>query len=98
MTHLGVIWIVSLWSVFVFSTIDNSRNHLFLSFCIQFFRWPVWRVSIVLQRALASAIERKIALVGNACSRPLITIRPQSLHVDDIKGPMGEIPSYLERD
>jgi hypothetical protein len=49
-----------------------SSGHLSLSFCIQFFKQ---RVSIVVQHALTSAIERKIMLVGDACSRPPNTIR-----------------------
>jgi hypothetical protein len=47
-------------------------------------------LNIAFQHTLASAIERKIALMGNACSKPPITIRLQSLHVDDIRGAMGE--------
>ncbi len=67
-------------------------GHLSLSFCIQFFRQ---RVSITFQCALASIIERKIALVGDACSRPPITIRSHDLHVGNIKGVVGEITSWL---
>jgi hypothetical protein len=55
-------------------------------------------VSIACECALAFAIERKIALVGDACSRPPITIRSHDLHVGDIKEAMGEIISYHERD
>jgi hypothetical protein len=43
----------------------RSKRYLSLSFCIQFFKQ---RVSITLQCALASIIERKIILVGDACS------------------------------
>ncbi len=49
------------------------KGYLFLSFCIQFCRW---HVSIALQHALTFAIERKIALARNTCSRPPINIRP----------------------
>jgi hypothetical protein len=49
-------------------------------------------------RALTSAIERKIMLAGDACSKPLNTIRSHNLHVDDIRGAVGEITSYHERD
>ncbi len=49
----------------------RSRGHLFLFFCIQFFRRCV---NIVLQCALAFTIERKIALTGNACSRLLLQL------------------------
>jgi len=42
-----------------------------LSFFIKFFRQCV---SIVFQCVLASAIERKITLTSDACSRPPITI------------------------
>jgi hypothetical protein len=71
------------------------RDYLFLSFCIQFFRQ---HVSIALQRALASAIERKIALVGDVCFRLPITIRFHDLHVGDIRKVVGEKTSYHERD
>jgi len=43
-------------------------------------------------------IEKKIVLVGDACSKPPITIRNHDLHAYDIKGVMGEIISYHERD
>ncbi len=46
-----------------------SEDHLLLSFSIQF-----------LGRVLASAIERKIVLARDACSRPLTTIRSHDLH------------------
>jgi hypothetical protein len=55
-------------------------------------------VNIALQHALDSAIERKIALVGDVCSRPPIAIRPHNLHAIDIKGAVGEIASYHKRD
>jgi len=48
------------------------RGHLSLFFCIHFFKQCV---SIVLQDALASTIERKIALASDACSRSPTTIR-----------------------
>ncbi len=48
------------------------RGHVSLSFCIQFFRQCV---SIALQCALAFAIDGRIMLVGDACSRPPITIK-----------------------
>jgi len=40
----------------------------------------------------------KIALVGDVCFRPPITIRSHELHVGNIRGAMGEIPSYHKRD
>ncbi len=63
--------------------------------CIQFFKQCV---SIVLQDASIFAIEKKIVLVGDACSRPPITIRSHDLHACDIKSVMGQITSYHERD
>jgi hypothetical protein len=72
-----------------------SRDHLSLSFCIQFFKQCV---SIDLQCALSFAIDKKIALASDVCSRPPITIRSHNLHAGDIKGAMGEITSYHERD
>jgi hypothetical protein len=52
-----------------------------LSFCIRFFKQCV---SIAFQRALAFAIERKIALASDVCSRPPITIRSHDLHAGDM--------------
>jgi hypothetical protein len=43
-------------------------------------------------------MERKIALTSDACSRPPITIKSHDLHVGIIRGAMGEISSYHERD
>jgi hypothetical protein len=56
------------------------------------------RVNISLQCALTSAIERKIVLANDVCSRALITIRSHDLHASDIKKVMGEIISYHEKD
>jgi hypothetical protein len=72
----------------------QSRGHLSLSFYIQFSRQ---RVSITFQHVLAFAIEWKITLVGDACSKPPITIRFHDLHAGDIKDAMGEITSYHKR-
>jgi hypothetical protein len=73
----------------------QSKGHLSLSFCIQFF---MQCVSIVLQHALTFVIERKIALAGDGCSILPITIRSHNLHIGDIKGVVGEITSYHNRD
>lgn len=51
-----------------------------------------------LGRALNSPIERKIVLAGDACSKPPTTIRSHDLHASNIRGPVGEIASYHERD
>jgi hypothetical protein len=93
--HSGMIWIDSLGSVFVFFHDRGSKGHLSLSFCIQFFRQCV---SIAFQRALTFAMKRKITLTSDACSRPPITIRFHNLHASDIRGAMGELVSYHERD
>jgi hypothetical protein len=71
------------------------RGRLSLSFCIQFFRQCV---NIDFQCALTSAIERKIVLVDDVCFRPPITIKSHDLHVGDIRGVVGDITSYHERD
>jgi hypothetical protein len=42
------------------------------------------------QRALAFTTERKTALVGDAYSKPLVTIRSHDLHAGDIRGIMGD--------
>jgi hypothetical protein len=65
-----------------------------LSFYIQFFKQ---HVNIALQRALAFAIERKIVLARDACLDP-ITIKSHDLHVGDIRGAMGEIAPYHDKD
>jgi hypothetical protein len=70
-------------------------GHLSLSFCIQFFRQ---HVNITLQHVLTSIIKKKIALVGDVCFRPPITIRFHDLHASDIRGVVGEIASYHEWD
>jgi hypothetical protein len=71
------------------------KSHLYLSFYIQFFNQ---RVNIVIQHVLACAIERKIMLTGNACSRLPFTIKSHDLHACDIRRAMGEIASYHKRD
>ncbi len=37
-------------------------------------------------------------LIGDACSKPPICIKFHDLHASDIRGAMGEIISYHERD
>jgi hypothetical protein len=66
-----------------------------LYFLIHFFKQCV---NIALQHVLAFAIERKIVLASDACSRPPITIISHDLHEGDIRGAKGEIASYHERD
>ncbi len=73
----------------------QSRGHLSLSFCIQFFKQCV---NIVFQRVLTSTIEKKIVLASDACSKPPITIGYHDLHVGDIRRVVGEIVSYHEKD
>ncbi len=46
-------------------------------------------VSIVLQHVLAFAIKKKIALVGDAYSKPLITIKFHDSHASDIRRVVG---------
>jgi hypothetical protein len=70
-------------------------GHLSLSFCIQFFKQ---HVSITLQHALSSTMDRKIALAENVCSRPPIIIKCHNLHVGNIRRVVSEIISYHERD
>jgi hypothetical protein len=52
---------------------------------------------IVLLRALAFAKERKIVLASDPCSRPPIIIRSHDLHASDIRGAVGEIAPYDEK-
>jgi hypothetical protein len=65
-----------------------------LVFCIQFFKQCI---NIVLQWALTSTIERKIALVGDACFKPSNT-KSHNLHAGNIRRVVGEIASYHEWD
>jgi len=55
-------------------------------------------VNIFFQHALTSIIEKKIMFVGDACSKPPIIIRSHDLCASDIRGFMGEIVSYQEKD
>jgi hypothetical protein len=47
---------------------------------------------------LAFAIKKKIVLVGGVCFRPPITVKSHDLHAGEIRGAMGEIVSYHEKD
>jgi hypothetical protein len=87
MTHLGEIWIISLGSVHVFSKIDVQKV---IHPCLFSFNF--------LSNVLASTIKRNIALIGDAYSRPLITIRSHDLHIGDIKRAVGVIASYNKKD
>ncbi len=71
------------------------RGHLSLSFFIQFFKQCI---SIALQHALTFAINKKITLAGDVCSKPPITIKFHNLHEGDIRRAASEITSYHERD
>jgi hypothetical protein len=73
----------------------QSQAHLSLYFHIQFFKQCV---NIVLQHALASTIDRKIALAKDTCFRPPISIKSCNLHAGNIRKVVGEITSYHERD
>jgi hypothetical protein len=53
---------------------------------------------VFFQHALTFAIERKIALASDVCFNTPIIIKSHDLHAGDIKGAMGEITSYHERD
>jgi hypothetical protein len=66
-----------------------------MSFCIQFFRQ---RINIVFQHTLPFTIEMKIAFANDACSKPPITIKSHNLHDVHIRGAMGEIVLYHDRD
>ncbi len=92
-TYLGVIWIVSSRNMFIFS-IDNREVIFNLFFAFNFSD----NMLVILQHALISTLKKKIALVSYACSRPSIIIRFHDLHVHDIRGHVGEITSYHERE
>ncbi len=94
--HPNMIWIIPLRSVPIFSTIDNRKVIYSFFFYIQFFFTTCWYYFE--QHVLAFTIEKKITLAKDVCSKPLITIKFHDLHVGDIRGVMGEITSYDERD
>ncbi len=71
------------------------KGYLSLFVCIQFFRQHVY---ITVQHALVFTIKKKIALASNACSKPLIIIKSNDLHADNIRRPVGEMTSYHERE
>jgi hypothetical protein len=72
------------------------EGHLSFFFCIHFF---TQHVNIALQCALASIIERKIALTRHACSKLVVTIKSHDLHACDIiKKVVGEISSQHDND
>jgi hypothetical protein len=52
---------------------------------------------INVQCALVFAIERKIALAKDVCSKPPIIFRSHNLHAGDIKKVVGKIISYHEK-
>jgi hypothetical protein len=66
-----------------------------MSFFIQIFKQCV---SIAFQCALDFAIERKIVLASDACSRTSIIIKSHDLYEGDIRRTVGEIAYYHERD
>jgi hypothetical protein len=77
--------------VLIFSKIDD-REVIYL--CLFAFSFSD-NVLILLFSMLTFvfAIERKIASVGDACSRPPITIRFHDLHADNIREAMGFLSS-----
>jgi hypothetical protein len=85
-----VIWIISLGSVFIFSTI-NDRNVIYP--CLFTLNFSGGVGNIVFQHALACVIERKIALASDVYSKPPIIIRSHDLHIGNIKGVVNEIIS-----
>jgi hypothetical protein len=72
-------------------------DHEIIYFC---FFHSIFKITcyFALQQVLASAIEKKIALAGDVCFRPPITIKSHDLHVGDIRRDVGEITSYHEKD
>jgi hypothetical protein len=81
--------------LFVIFTINNQNLIYLYLFAFNFSS----NVLILLFNVLlASTINRKIALAGNVCSRPPITIKSHHLHAGDIKRVVGEITSYHRKD
>jgi hypothetical protein len=93
MVHQGVIWIILSGNVLVFSTIDNQEI-----ICPCLFTIIFSSNVLIFQRVLAFVIEKKIVLVSDACFRFPISIRSHDLCAGDIRGAVGEIASYHEKD
>jgi len=83
-----------LWLLEEGGDVQTIGRSFILVFYIQFFKV---HVNIVFQCALAFAIERKIVLAIDACSRTPIIIKSHDLHAGNIKGAMGKTTSYHER-
>ncbi len=79
----------------VFSTIDDQEVIYPCLFTFKIFKQ---HVSITFQHALAFAIDKKIILAKQVCSRPPIIIKSHDLHACDIRMAMSEIVSYHEKD
>jgi hypothetical protein len=82
----------------LFSTIDDQEVIYPCLFAFNFLSNLLVLPFNVLQCALVSTIERKIALASDACSRLPIIIKFLDLHASDIKGAVGKIATYHEKD
>jgi hypothetical protein len=60
----------------------QSKGHLFLSFCIQFFKQ---HVNVTFLCVLISTTRRKIMLASDAYFKHLIIIKSHDLHVTNIR-------------
>jgi hypothetical protein len=95
-----MIWILSSRSVLIFFR-QAIENWKVIYFFIFYFLHSIFLSNVLIlffQHALTFAVERKIALVEDACSRPLIIIKFYDLHASGIRGAVGEIAFYHKRD
>ncbi len=79
---------------------DLYTISILVTFILFFLHLIIFRqcVSITFQCALVSIINRKIALMSEACSKPPIIIKFYDLHVNNIKRVVSEITSYHGRE
>ncbi len=92
--HLGMIWIISLRNVLVFSTIDDQEV-IILVFLYSIFSC---NMLVLFFNLLQPLLKKKIELARDACSIPPIIIKSHDLHVNDIRGVVHEISSYHMKD
>jgi len=90
-----MIWTISSRNVPMFFMIDDQEV-IYLCLFVENFLGNV--LIIAFQHALAFAINKKILLAGDVCSKPPITIKSHHSHACNIRGAMGEIASYHKRD
>ncbi len=74
---------------------QTIKKSFILIFYIQFFKQ---HVNIIFLTCFSFCYKEKIALIGDACSKPvIITIKFHNLHPGDIRGPWVKLPPTMRR-